>query len=294
MLAERAMMRVMVRSRIMSRVILVGPQALLAVLLAAPLAAASSAPARDVATVDGKGVSPETLTRAAEGMGPKASMLLSQPATRRQLLDHVIDARLLAKEAEAEGIDKSPEFAAALDDARASILAGLVTKAKLAEATTDAKLKAVFTADPARFSKKQVKASHIILADAAQAQQVLAEALAPGADFEALAKQRSTGPSATRGGDLGWIERGRMVPEFEAAAFATPKGKVYPKLVKTQFGWHVIKVDDVRGDEPVAFDDVKDRIREQVEHDVKETLIQALRAKAKVAVDEEALRRIGS
>jgi peptidyl-prolyl cis-trans isomerase C len=220
-------------------------------------------------------------------------MLLSQPATRRQLLETLIDARLLAKAGEAEGLGKSPEFAAALDDARVTILAALITKARIAEATTEAKLKAAYAADPGRFSDKTVKVSHILLESEADARQVLAEAVRPGTDFEALARRRSTGPSAARGGDLGWIERGRMVPEFEAAAFATAKGQVYPQPIKTQFGWHVLKVDDVRGDEPASFEAVKGKVREQVEHDVKTALLRDLRAKAKIAVDEDALRQAG-
>src|SRR5690606_8820375 len=110
-----------------------------------------------------------------------------------------------------------------------------------------------------------------------EARKVLAEATA-GRDFAELARTHSAGPSAPKGGDLGFFHRGRMVPEFEAAAFKTPKGEIYPKPVKTVFGYHVIKVVDERGSDQVAFDDVKDRAREALELEVRDQLTAELRA----------------
>jgi peptidyl-prolyl cis-trans isomerase C len=253
---------------------------------AAPAGAAPQA----VATVAGKALTQAEVQKAADELGPRGAMVLANPATRRQLVERMIDTALLSASGEARGLDKTPEFAALLSAARAQILATLYSKAYIAEHTTEPQLRAYFDKDPTRFSAKEIKVSHIILATEAEARAVLVEARAPDADFQALAKRRSVGPSGGKGGELGYFRRGSMVPAFEAAAFATPKGQIYPQPVKTQFGYHVIKVVDVRGDDTVPFATVKDRVREQLERELRDDLLTDLRHKAKVAVHEDALK----
>lgn len=121
---------------------------------------------------------------------------------------------------------------------------------------SDEELKTYFEKNNKKYeTKESAKVKHIrfelkaseadIKASEEKAKEVLTKAMTEGADFAELAKEYSQGPTATKGGDLGWFEKGAMVPEFEAAAFKGEKGKVYPELVKTRFGYHIIKVDDV-------------------------------------------------
>lgn len=252
---------------------------LLAALLASPLA-----------QVDGEAITPETLEQASEAMGPRGEQMLENPQLRRQLLDHMIDSRLAARAAEKAGLEKSKEYQAQLAEARRQILSSLYMKRYVAERTTPADVKALFTEDPTRFSKKEIHVLHVLVKTEEEAQKVLEEAKA-GKDFAELARAHSAGPSAPKGGDLGFFHRGRMVPEFEAAAFKTAKGEIHPKPVKTAFGYHVIKVVDERGTDTVAFEDVKDRVLEALELEVRDRMTAELRARAKVTVNEDAVKR---
>lgn len=250
------------------------------------LAATLVAGAHDLATVDGTPVTVEELQQTAKAMGPKAEMMLANPKARRDLLEHIIDNRLMAREATKQGFDQSPGFAAEMAAAKAQILSRMLIERARTAATTDEALKALFAKDPKRFSKKELHAHHIIIDDEVTARRALQEAQAPGADFEALAKKYATGPETAKGGDMGWFARGRMVPQVEAAAFATPVGTVHKDLVKSQFGWHVLKVDAERGTDDVAFETVKADVRDEAERNARDELVQHLRAQAKVSVDE--------
>lgn len=247
--------------------------------------------AADLAKVDGDSITVETIKRASEGMGPRGVQMMANPQLRRQFLDHMIDSRLAARAAEKAGLEKSKDFQSQLDEAKRQILSSLYMKRYVEQRTTLADVQAYFTKEPSRFSKKEIHVLHVLVKTEAEAQKVLDEARA-GKDFAELAKVHSAGPSAPKGGDLGYFHRGRMVPEFEAAAFRTPKGEIFPKPVKTVFGFHVIKVLDERGSDQVAFEEVRDRVLEALELDVRDQMTVELRAKAKVSVDEEALKRL--
>ena len=110
------------------------------------------------------------------------------------------------------------------------------------------------------FVYDEIHARHILLASEEDAQAVIEE-LAGGADFAELAKERSTGPSGPNGGDLGYFRESQMVPEFAEAAFAMEVGTSSETPVQTQFGWHVILLEDTRDGTPPPFDDVKDRLK---------------------------------
>ena len=250
--------------------------------------------AKDVATFKGGKVTADDYKRAVDALGPQSEMLKSNAGLRTQYLDHIIDSSLMAIEAEKRSLQKSETFKAMLEGAKRDLLARLYLDAYVKEQTTDAKLKAYFEANKKQFSDKEVRASHILFKteDKDKAEKILKEAQKKGADFAELAKKHSTGPSAPRGGDLDFFGRGRMVPEFEKAAFSTEKGKVYPKLVQTQFGWHVIKVTDLRGGDTVKFEDKKEDVLRAVERSAKDNLVESLRKKADVKINEEQLKAI--
>jgi peptidyl-prolyl cis-trans isomerase C len=249
-------------------------------------AAVASAP---LANVGDEVITADNLKSTAEGLGPRGAMMVGNPVQRRQLVNQMIDNRLIAKEAAAKGLESSDDYKRMLAEARVNILANLYQRKVLAEGLTDAKVEAFFKANQKQFAQKKIHASHIQVKDEATAKQVLAEAQKPGADFAALAKKHSQAAGASKGGDLGWFGRGRMLPEFEDAAFSCGVG-LCPKPVKTQFGYHVIKVHEVKGGDEVAFASVKEQVKAAYERKLKEDLVERLRNQAKVAVHEDALR----
>jgi len=130
-------------------------------------------------------------------------------------------------------------------------------------------------------AQEEVHARHILLASEAEAKSVVAQ-LDKGADFAALAKQYSTDPNAQSGGDLGYFGHDDMVPEFADAAFSLPVGEYTKTPVKTEFGWHVIKVEDRRVGKPPSFEDAREELSQDLAHDIIEAKLQELRGAAKV------------
>jgi peptidyl-prolyl cis-trans isomerase C len=137
--------------------------------------------------------------------------------------------------------------------------------------------------------ENEVRARHILLETEEEAKAVIAE-LDGGADFEALAKEKSTGPTGPNGGDLGYFTRGRMVPEFEEAAYALDVGGYTKQPVQTQFGWHVIKLEDKRQVQPPAFADVEGQIPFRLHARALFRTPQQLREEAEVEISDPALK----
>lgn len=193
------------------------------------------------------------------------------------LLDRVIDFKLLEVEAENSDIADDPDVQPALKEARAAVLRDAMLKKKVEEGSTEEKLKARYeelkTGED--FSYEEVHARHILLASEDDAKAVISE-LEGGADFEELAKEKSTGPSGPQGGDLGYFKMGQMVPEFGDAAFGMEIGSTSPEPVKTQFGFHVIKLEDKRKIDP-SFEETEPQIRQEVARNIVTALVEDLR-----------------
>jgi peptidyl-prolyl cis-trans isomerase C len=136
-----------------------------------------------------------------------------------------------------------------------------------------------------------VHARHILVKTKEEAEAIIKQ-LDGGADFQKLANEHTNDPSGkTNGGDLGWFGPGQMVPEFDKAAFALDVGKYTKEPVQTQFGWHVIKLEDKRAKQPPAFDDVKDQAKQAVIRDKYFAMVKELRAAAKVEIPDEKLKK---
>ncbi|MDF1716505.1 MAG: peptidylprolyl isomerase [Antarcticimicrobium sp.] len=149
--------------------------------------------------------------------------------------------------------------ALSLENERRSLLAGEEIERIMAGAAGDADLKAAYdTTYGADYDAQEFNAAHILVETEEEAKAIASE-LESGADFAALAKEKSTGPSGPNGGALGWFEKGMMVPEFEAAVMALEPGQISDP-VKTQFGWHVVKLNETRAKAPPAFDDVREEL----------------------------------
>ena len=212
-----------------------------------------------VATLDGEAIHLDEIIAVAETL-PAEYQQQGIAALYPQLVDEVVNARLAAVAGRASGIDKDEDIAAAIKAAADRVIAESYITRRVNEQLTDEAIQTAYDAyvdDTA--SREQVTASHILVETEDEAKAVIAQ-LNDGADFAALAKEKSTGPSGPNGGELGSFGRGEMVPAFETAAFSMPAGSYSETPVQTQFGWHVIKVDDKGIEDAPSLEDMRDQL----------------------------------
>lgn len=259
-----------------------------------PVAAAPAKPvdpAAVVATVNGKPVTEADLTIAESDLDQQFSRL---PADQRRAaaLSAIIEIRLLAAEAEAKGLDKDPEFQRRMQFLQDRALHSQVVEQEVSKAITDDQIRARYDKEMAETPPvNEVHARHILVKTKEEAEAIIKQ-LDGGAKFEDIAKEKSSDAgSGANGGDLGYFGPGQMVPEFEKAAFALDVGKYTEQPVQSQFGWHIIKVEDKRAQQPPAFDQVKAQIRSLLLRDKYFDLVKSLRSTAKVDVTDPDLKK---
>ena len=236
-----------------------------------------------VATVAGVEIRASELTLAEGDLDPQFARL---PDEQRRVaaLAAVIDIKTLARKAEAEKLDQTDEFKKLMEFQRDRALHNAIFKSAVVDPVSDADLKSRYEKEIAATpAEEEVSARHILLETEDEAKAVIAE-LDTGKDFAELAKEKSTGPSAAQGGDLGFFTKGRMVPEFEAVAFTLQAGEYAKEPVKTQFGWHVIKVEERRETAPPPFEEVADQVRQVVMRERYGDLIRAARGETEIEV----------
>ena len=205
------------------------------------------------------------------------------PEVQEQMRQHLIALEVFTQEADKLGLSSSDEFKAQMELARQTVMANqLIKEFEKKNAITDELLKAEYDKFAAANGGKEIKARHILVDKEADATAIIAS-LKKGAKFEEIAKKRSkdTG-SGSKGGDLDWANPSSYVPEFSAALQALKKGQLTDKAVKTQFGFHIIRVDDVRDIKLPTFDEVKPQIADQMKQDKRGTYQRDLLGKAKV------------
>ena len=210
----------------------------------------------------------------------------TSPEMQMNVLNELSNVIIAAQDAEKKGIDKRPEVAATLALLRAKLLTQTVIQeyAKANQPTED-QVKTYYEAEYANQSNQEYKARHILVKEEAQAKSLLEE-LANGADFAELAKTHSTGPTGKNGGDLGWFDANQMVKPFADAVAALEKGDYSKEPVQTQFGWHVILLEDSRSIDPPAFEDVKDQVRKAVQNQKLMAYMEQLRSRAKISISK--------
>lgn len=194
------------------------------------------------------------------------------------MLDRAIDARLIANAAREAGLQDRDDVKARVAQAENEIISEVFLTEKISTQMDDAALRKRYEESLATSTEtgEEVKARHILLTTEAEAREVIAE-LKKGADFAELAKEKSTGPSGSNGGDLGYFTKEAMVPPFSEAAFALKPGEITEDPVKTQFGWHVIKVEDRRAIEPPSFEQVQPQIAQEMTREILQETVEALR-----------------
>ena len=244
------------------------PAALLAGLLAFAPAPRAQAPAPQpapavadpvVARVNGVEIRLSDLSEAAQTL--PAEMRSMPPAMLFPLLlDQLVDRASIVELAKKRGMDRDPAVARALVRAQDQALQNALMARDVGPLVTEAELRARYDREIAgKPGEEEVHARHILLADEAEARAVIAE-LKKGGDFAAIAKARST-DKASGDGDLGFFKKTDMVAEFAAAAFALTPGQITDAPVKSQFGWHVIRVEARRRAPPPSFEEAYDGLR---------------------------------
>jgi peptidyl-prolyl cis-trans isomerase C len=210
-----------------------------------------------------------------------------------EILEDMIEKRLLASAARLEGLQTVPAVRDAIERATREILGQAYLERKLAEPDlTDEELRRYYDTHREEFVVRQrVKARHIVVRTRAEAEDVLAQ-LRKGADFATLARERTIEP-ATRGtgGDLGWIPRGVMTAAFEQAVFAVKPGEL-SAAIETPFGFHVVRVDELQEQAVPAFETVREGVRERVVANRRQTLRKALADRIGVTVNQAALEAL--
>ncbi|MBT3790664.1 MAG: peptidylprolyl isomerase [Alphaproteobacteria bacterium] len=199
-----------------------------------------------------------------------------------QLVDAIIDRKIVSQVAEKEGMLKDPTVSKRLTFTRDSILQDMYIGKYIAKVLTEDKLLKIYEEEAAKHeAEDEVHARHILLKTEDEAKAVIAE-LGKGGDFVELAKTKSTGPSGPRGGDLGFFEKKTMVPAFAAAAFATKVGEYTKTAVKTEFGYHVIKVEARRPGKKPTFEETMPEIRSREGQKASVALLTKLRQSAEI------------
>ncbi len=204
------------------------------------------------------------------------------PELRAAVREELIARELFVQEAERKGLSRNAEVQRQLDQARQEILIRALIRDHLkAHPSTDADIQAEYDKLAKQGGEKEYKARHILVEKEDEARKIL-DQLRKGAKFEDLAKQSKDTGSAASGGDLDWNVPGTFVKPFADALASLEKGKLTENPVQTQFGWHVIRLDDVRDVKAPPLEQVKPQIQQELERRKVQALQQELRAKAKI------------
>jgi peptidyl-prolyl cis-trans isomerase C len=230
----------------------------------APAAAAEAvAPETVVATVGGEPITEADLGFAAEDL---AQELGQMPPEQRKafLLRVLIDMKVMANAGREAGMAETPLFQQRLSYLEERALRRAFFAETIANAVTEEAVRAEYDAFVAEFEPAQeIRASHILVADEAEATAIKAE-LEAGGDFAAIAAEKSIDPGAANGGDLGFFGKGMMVAPFETAAFALTEPGQVSEPVQSQFGWHIIRLEETRQSTPPAFEQVAGQLQQQL------------------------------
>ncbi|VTU33012.1 putative parvulin-type peptidyl-prolyl cis-trans isomerase precursor [Variovorax sp. PBS-H4] len=248
---------------------------------AAALLAALPAFAQNAAIVNGKPVPKARMDVLAQQLAAAGRPVT--PEMQGQLREEVVAREIFMQEAQKQGLDGTDDYKNQLELARQAILIRqLFDNYRKSNAVSDADAQAEYDKFAAANGGKEYKARHILVEKEDQAQKILAD-LKKGAKFEDLAKKQSKDPgSGANGGDLDWAAPASFVPEFSEAMIKLKKGETTPAPVKSQFGYHIIRVDDIRQAQLPKLEEVKPQIVQQLQQQRLQKYQEELRAKAKV------------
>ncbi|KQV39148.1 MULTISPECIES: peptidylprolyl isomerase [unclassified Rhizobium] len=243
-----------------------------------------------VAKVGAAEITKSEVDLAVSGLDPQLAQL-PDDQKRAAALSGLIDVKLLAKDADKEGLQNDEAFKKRIAYLTERELHNAYFKKHVVDAVTAEEVKARYDAEISKITPpEEVKARHILLKTEDEAKAVIKE-LDGGKDFAELAKEKSTDPNKADGGDLGYFTKDRMVPEFSEAAFKLEKGKYTEAPVKTQFGYHVILLEDKRTQAPPTLDQVEPQVKQLVMRDKYVALLEAAKKESAVDITDPALKK---
>lgn len=267
-------------------------QAVAVSLLAVTLGSASlsaAEPGDVVARVGDADITEADIAFAAQDLGQQLQQF-PPDQWRALLLDVVVDMELIAQAARKDGLDQDPDFKKQLEFLELQALRNAYISQKIDGAITDEVLNSAYEEEFKDYEgPEEVNARHILVNEKAEAEDLIKQ-LDDGADFVELAKEKSTGPSGPNGGDLGYFGKGQMVKPFEDAVFELEPGAYTKEPVQTQFGWHVIKMEDKRRQEKPAFEAVAGELRQRLIRERYEARMAELKAATEVEILDDALQ----
>ncbi|MBY0364323.1 MAG: peptidylprolyl isomerase [Phreatobacter sp.] len=236
-----------------------------------------------LARVQGVEIRQADLDAAEEDIGGQTTAQMNPEQKRDYLLSFVIDLTLAAKAAEQRNIQDGPDFARKMTYYRNKLLVETLLNTETRTRVTEEEMRKIYDEQRARITpEEEVRARHILVETEEEAKALIAQ-IRGGGDFEAIAKEKSKDPGGARnGGDLGFFTKGQMVPEFADAAFAMQAGQLSAAPVKSQFGWHIIKVEERRQRPIPNFEQVRGQIEDFLTRRVQADLVQRLRSEAQV------------
>jgi peptidyl-prolyl cis-trans isomerase C len=250
-----------------------------------------------LAEVNGAVITTEDYKKEVDMLPPYLKPMTETAEGRKEMIDSMIVRELVMQEAKKAGIDKSPEVSDRLEDLKKRVVIEAYWKQKVEEQAkiTDADLQKFYDQNKEKFrTGDQVKASHILLKTEKEAQDVLAQ-LKAGGKFEDLARKYSVDPAGSKGGDLGWFGKGSMIPEFEKSAFALKEGET-SGIVKTKFGYHIIKLTGKRAAGVLPLAEVKDQIKASLlpekQQEIFKKMREDLKKTAKYSIKEDVLKSL--
>lgn len=251
-----------------------------------------------LADVSGTPITVDEFKKEVENLPPYLKPMAETAEGKKEMLETMIIRELVLQDANKAGLDKSPAVTEKLEDLKKRLIVEAYLKKKVDEQAkvTDEELQKFYDQNKDKFkSGDEIKASHILMKDEKTAQEALAK-VKGGGNFEELAKKYSIDSAAAKGGDLGWFGKGSMIPEFEKAAFALKEGET-SGIVKTKFGYHIIKVTGKRAAGTRTFADVKDQIKAAIlpskQQEVFAKLKDELKKSGKYSIKEDVLKGLG-
>lgn len=255
---------------------------------AAPSSAPSAASNETaVATINGTPITVDAFNDyAAHRVQPGAKPSAEEA---KAILNEMVSLELVVQDAAKKGLENKPEVQKTIESQRRVLLANAALRDYVeAHPITDEQIKKEYEQRIGTAGSKEMKARHILVKTEAEAKTIIA-ALNKGADFAKLAKEKSSDSSAKEGGDLGWFNPTQMVKPFSEAASALKKGEYTKTPVQSQFGWHVIKLEDTRETKAPPFDQMKERVRSFLQQKMSQDYIEGLKTASKVELKEQNL-----
>ncbi|MSN25908.1 MAG: peptidylprolyl isomerase [Geobacter sp.] len=251
-----------------------------------------------MAEVNGGSITTGDFQRELKNLPEYLKAMADTPQGRKEMLDTMVIRELILQQAAKDGLDKGPEIEEKLQDLKKRLIVESFLKKKVETESkvSDEDLKKFYEQNKDKFKTgEQIKASHILVKTEKEAKDILAQIKA-GGNFEELAKKHSVDSSSAKGGDLGWFGKGSMVPAFEKAALALKEGQV-SDVVKSDFGYHIIKLTGKRAAGIRPLEEVKEQIKGAImpskQQEVFQKIKEELKKTAKITVKEDVLNEMG-